>query len=212
MNKTKLLCGSSSDSWLRRARWSGPHFLFVRPKGVCTLCTPLCTCGLHFDSVLVVLPSPLHAGLCCRRHDFAARVHGFLGHSRVRRGRLWRYLQLLRRSVDRAEVCGIRTLLPGVLLVWLIRKTCPWLHAPWTETAGVRINRSAVAAGATPPERWSPRFTTRSTPSTAIDSSTALRANTLPWASEIAAIRTNSNYQVLQQPRRRPEPGFSNTP
>ena len=56
------------------------HRVFVRPKGVCTLCTGrFLTC--IFVPFLLVLPVPLHAGLCCRRHDFAARIVGFPGRS-----------------------------------------------------------------------------------------------------------------------------------
>lgn len=32
-------------------------------------------------------------------------------------------------QADGVQVCGIRTLLPGAVLGWLIRKTCPWLDA-----------------------------------------------------------------------------------
>jgi hypothetical protein len=37
--------------------------------------------GLHFDPLILALPSLLHAVLCFRRHDFAAWSVGFLGRS-----------------------------------------------------------------------------------------------------------------------------------
>lgn len=39
--------------------------------------------GAHFDLHLIssswFCPIPLHAGLCCRRHDLAAQTLGFVG-------------------------------------------------------------------------------------------------------------------------------------
>ena len=37
--------------------------------------------GLHFGPLLMVLLSPLHEVRCCRRHDFAVWIVGFLGRS-----------------------------------------------------------------------------------------------------------------------------------
>jgi hypothetical protein len=59
------------------------------------------------------LPSPLHAGLCCRRHDFAARIVGFLGRSGFSGNVFGVICGCGVQSVDRVKVCGIRTLLPG---------------------------------------------------------------------------------------------------
>lgn len=57
--------------------------MFVRPKGVHIVHTFVHgrLFGLHFGPFLMVLPTPLHAVFCSRRHDFAARVMGFLGRS-----------------------------------------------------------------------------------------------------------------------------------
>ena len=89
--------------------------MFVRPKGVCTLCTLLCTGGsfdLHlvpswwfclrrFMQVCVAGDMTLRPGLA-----FSLNVPGSAGTSpAVTAGGA--------RSVSRVEVCGIQTLLPG---------------------------------------------------------------------------------------------------
>lgn len=79
---------------------------------------------LHFDPFLLVLPTPLHPGLCCRRHDLAAQTLGFLGRSGFS-GNIFLGISMAGvRSLDRVQVCGIRTFFQAVL-VWLIRYTCP---------------------------------------------------------------------------------------
>lgn len=76
MTKTNFLRGSSSDSCIPRQAGCA-HCVFVRSKEVCTLCTPLCTAGFLTcvgSPPSWAPPSPVHAGLCCRRHDFAAQT------------------------------------------------------------------------------------------------------------------------------------------
>jgi hypothetical protein len=80
--------------------------------------------GLHFGPFLLVLQTSLHAVLCCRRHDFAAQTVGFVGRSGFS-GNLFGVFMAGLRSVGRVQVCGIRTLLPGAVLVWLIPLTPP---------------------------------------------------------------------------------------
>lgn len=78
--------------------------MFVRPKGVRTLCTLSCTGGFStciLVPFLLLLPTPLHEVLYFRRHDFAARIVGFLGHS-CQRERFRRCLWL---ASDRERRC-----------------------------------------------------------------------------------------------------------
>lgn len=81
MTKLNRLRGSSSDICLLRARQrtlmaclsakGGVHIVHTYVHG------PLF--DLHFGPFLLVLPTPIHASVCCRRHDFGARAVGFLG-------------------------------------------------------------------------------------------------------------------------------------
>ncbi|GAP56838.1 hypothetical protein AHiyo6_34030 [Arthrobacter sp. Hiyo6] len=103
----------------------------------------------HFDPFLMVLPTPLHAGLCCRRHDFAAQAPCFAGRSGFG-GNVF------------GGVCGWRTIRrqsagvwdpdssSGAVLLWLIRKTCSWWDA--------RLSFSSHASvGAVPAKKGVPR-------------------------------------------------------
>ena len=76
---------------------------------------------LHFNPFLLVLPTPLHEVLCFRRHDFlrpgSSASLDFPGSAGTFLGLSVAGV----RSVHRLQVCGIRTLLPATVLVWLIR-------------------------------------------------------------------------------------------
>ena len=83
MTKANSLRRSSSDSCFLRTRQS-PLIACLSGQRACGQCPHFVHSRLfdpHFDPFLIVLPSLLHACLCCRRHDFAARIVGFLGHS-----------------------------------------------------------------------------------------------------------------------------------
>ncbi|ABK03089.1 hypothetical protein Arth_1695 [Arthrobacter sp. FB24] len=79
----------------------------------------------HFGPSLLVLPSLVHGVLYCRRHDFAAWIVGVVERSGFSGNVFGGICDCGARSVDRGQVCGIRTLLPQAVLVLLIRKACP---------------------------------------------------------------------------------------
>jgi hypothetical protein len=72
---------------------------------------------LHFGPFLLVLPSPIHDVLCCRRHGFAARTVGVSGRSGFSGNVSGGVCDCGVRSVDRVRVCGIRTFFRASL-VW----------------------------------------------------------------------------------------------
>jgi hypothetical protein len=83
MTKPNFLRGSSSDSCFLRTRQT-PLITCLSGQRGCGQCPHLVHNRLldpHFDPFLMVSAETLHAGLCCRRHDFAARIVGFVGRS-----------------------------------------------------------------------------------------------------------------------------------
>jgi len=79
MTKPNSLRRSSSDGCcLRTGSFASSRI--CPAKGVCTLCTLLCTAAFG-PSLWSLSVATSCAGLCCRRHDFAAWIVGFLGRS-----------------------------------------------------------------------------------------------------------------------------------
>jgi hypothetical protein len=125
MTKPNFLRGSSSDSCFLRTRQT-PLITCLSGQWECGHCPHSVhgrLVGLHFDLLLLALPSLLHEVFCFRRHDFAAWIFGFLGSSGVS-GNVFGVSMAGIESIDRVQVCGIPTFFRAVL-VWLIRHTCP---------------------------------------------------------------------------------------
>ena len=114
-------------------------------------------CPRRFSTLgpfLMVLPSPLHAGLCFRRHDFAARTVGFVGRSCQRerpRGCLW----LASDPSTESRCVG-----SGLFFRWrsclVDRETCPLLDARLSSLPPMR-RVSAVPAEKGVPRRLAVR-------------------------------------------------------
>ena len=110
MTKLNFLRGSSSDSCFLRARQRALMACLSGQRG-CAHCAHRCARAAfrpYLDPFLLVLPTPLHEVLCFRRHDFVAQTVGFVGRS-CQRERFPEVSVAGDRSVDRAEVRGIRT-------------------------------------------------------------------------------------------------------
>lgn len=118
MSKANFFRGSSEGRCFLRGRQSALIACLSGQRGVHIVRTFVHgrLLDLHFGPSLLALPSALHTVLFCRRREFAAPDRRFLTRSGFS-GNVVAVSVAGVRSVDRVQVCGIRTLLPGAVLV-----------------------------------------------------------------------------------------------